>query len=215
MRTILWYIAAALAGIAGLSLGLFFAVQMDAHRYIYALVAQAPTTTAAVILGASVYSSGTLSVILKERVDKAIELYRSHKVAKILMTGDNGALTHNEVEPVRRYLLAANVMGDDIFLDHAGFDTYSSMYRARDVFGVTSLTIVTQPFHLSRAVFIARTLGLSAYGVEAGVGEAYLYNYAREVPATTKAIFDLVFSRVPKYLGPVFPIGASGTSTWE
>lgn len=201
--------------IAGLLLALYLSVQLEARQYIYAGVEGAPPTEAALVLGASVLNDGTLSAVLQERVDKAIELYRAHKVAKILMTGDNSTIDHNEVEPVRRYLLAAGVPAEDIFLDHAGFDTYSSMYRARDVFGVTSVTVVTQPFHLPRAVYIARRLGLTAYGVEAGERGRYLYNYAREAPATVKAQVDLFFYRTPKYLGPQFPIGGTGTTTWE
>lgn len=215
MRNKIVYLVLAVAvGAAGV-LGTPLYMQYATKGYIYSSVEAAPTTTVAMILGASVMQSGALSAILQERVDRAIELYRAGKVRKILMTGDNGALSHNEVEPVRRYLLAASIPGDDIFLDHAGFDTYSSMYRARDVFGVTSLTIVSQPFHLPRAVYIARSLGLVAYGLQAGKGEAYFYNYAREAPASVKAQFDLLFSRVPKYLGQMFPIGGSGTTTWE
>ncbi|HVV15051.1 MAG TPA: ElyC/SanA/YdcF family protein [Candidatus Paceibacterota bacterium] len=209
------YIAGAvLAGLC-VALSLYLPVQLSAREYIYKSVSSAPQTQAALVLGASVMRDGTLSPVLRERVDKAVELYQAGKIAKILMTGDNSTLSHNEVEPVRRYLLAAGVPGEDIFLDHAGFDTYSSMYRARDVFGITSVTVVTQAFHLPRAVYIARRLGLQAIGVEAGADGVSLYNYAREAPATIKAQLDIMFYRVPKYLGPQFPIGGTGTTTWE
>lgn len=198
-----------------LLLALYMPVQLGARPYLYSAVADAPHAQAAIVLGASVYSNGTLSPVLRERVDKAIELYRAGTVAKILMTGDNSTLAHNEVEPVRKYLLAAGIPAEDIFLDHAGFDTYSSMYRARDVFGVTSAVVVTQAFHLPRAVYIARKLGLEAYGVEAGESGVSPYNYAREAPATIKAELDVLFYRVPKYLGPQFPIEGTGTTTWE
>jgi len=215
MRRLIWYITAGAVGLFVICLGLFLLVQLSARQYMYASVADTPTTTVAMILGASVLGNGTLSPILKERVDKAIELYQAHKVQKILMTGDNGALSHNEVEPVRRYLLQAGIPPEDIFLDHAGFDTYSSMFRARDVFGITSITVVSQHFHLPRAVFIARTLGLQAFGTEAGSGETHIYNDVREVPASIKAALDLMFARVPKYLGPQFPIMGTGTTTWQ
>jgi SanA protein len=200
---------------AAIFLALYLPVQLSTREFIYASVADIPPAQAALVLGASVMRDGTLSPVLEERVDKAIELYQAHKVAKILMTGDNSTVAHNEVEPVRRYLLAAGIPAEDIFLDHAGFDTYSSMYRARDVFGVTSVVIVTQAFHLPRSVYIARKLGLSATGLEAGAGGAALRNYIREAPATVKAQLDLLFYRVPKYLGPQFPIGGTGTTTWE
>src|SRR6185295_18531017 len=96
-----------------------------------------------------------------------IELYKAGTVSKILVSGDNSTVSHNEVNPVRDYLLASGIPDRDIFLDHAGFDTYSTMYRARDIFGVASILIATQSFHLPRAVFIARALGVDAYGVDA------------------------------------------------
>ena len=209
------YITGVAIGVALVLLLMYLTIQIQTRPYIYATVADAPTTQVAMILGASVLADGTLSAVLKERVDKAIELYRAGKVSKILMTGDNSTLSHNEVEPVRRYLLAAGVLPEDIFLDHAGFDTYSSMYRARDVFDVTSVTIVSQPFHLPRAVYIARALGLQAIGVDAGSGEAFVYNTVREAPASIKAEIDLLFYRTPKYLGPEFPISGTGSTTWE
>jgi SanA protein len=209
------YTGLAAAAVVIIGLSLYLPVQLGTREYIYTNMEDLPQTEAALVLGASVLSNGTLSPVLAERVDKAIELYRAHKVSKILMTGDNSTISHNEVEPVRRYLLAAGIPAEDIFLDHAGFDTYSSMYRARDVFGVTSVTVVTQAFHLPRAVYIARHLGLRAYGVQAGGSGQFVYNYVREAPATIKAQLDLMFYRVPKYLGPQFPIGGTGTTTWE
>jgi SanA protein len=136
-------------------------------------------------------------------------------VLKILVTGDNSEVSHNEVNPVGKYMVARGVPKEDIFLDHAGFDTYSSMYRARDVFGVVDVVIVSQPFHLSRAVLIARELGLEAHGIAAGSGVDLPYNTLREIPATFKALIDLAFARVPKYLGPMHPILGDGTDTWE
>ncbi len=172
-----------------------------------------PQTEVALVLGASVVR-GSPSPILAERADVAIALYKKGVVRKILVTGDNGALTHDEVTPVRKYLLDAGLPPQDIFLDHAGFDTYSSMYRARDVFLVHSLTIVTQDFHLPRALWIARHLGLEAYGVVAEGGEHSPYEYFREIPASLKAIFNVMGNRQPKYLGPTLPLSGNGEETW-
>lgn len=182
--------------------------------YIYSDIAKVPATEVAMVLGASVLPSGTLSGILKERADEAVALYRAGKVNKILVTGDNGTVSYNEVDPTARYLLLVGVRADDIFLDHAGFDTYSSMYRARDVFDVTSVTIVSQEFHLPRAVYLARAMGLTAYAVEAPGGGVKLFNYVREVPATMKALWDVALGRTPKYLGEQFPITGDGRATW-
>jgi SanA protein len=180
--------------------------------FTYTSIAQVPTTEVAVILGASVVN-GKPSAILAARTDMAIALYKIGKVSKILITGDNGALNHDEVTPVRRYLMNAGIPDDDIFLDHAGFDTYSSMYRARDVFDAQSMTIVTQDFHLPRALFIARHLGITAYGVVAD-GQGKPFDYLREIPASNKALLDILVRRTPKFLGAQFPLTLSGTSTW-
>ncbi|HVY72721.1 MAG TPA: ElyC/SanA/YdcF family protein [Candidatus Paceibacterota bacterium] len=189
-------------------------IDVTSEKYIY-LSKKAPPAEVALVLGASVTSRGVLSPILKERADMAAALYQSGTVRKILVTGDNGTLTYDEVYPVGKYLLALGIPQDDIFLDYAGFDTYSSMYRARDVFGVTSVLIVTQKFHLSRAVFIARSLGLEAYGVDAAApGERFFTLSLREIPASLKASYDVWFGRVPKYLGEQFPVSGSGVPTW-
>ena len=174
-----------------------------------------PTTQAALVLGASVTSAGVLSAVLQERADVAVYLYKAHKVEKILVTGDDSTLTYNEVYPTGLYLQAAGIPQKDIFLDYAGFDTYSSMYRARDVFQVSSLVVVSQRFHLPRALFIARALGLVAYGVDAGApSELYFANSLREILASVKAVGDVLLGRVPKYLGMQFPITGSGAPTW-
>jgi SanA protein len=180
--------------------------------YTYTSFQNVPVTQVAIVLGASVVGHKP-SPILAARADMAIQLYEAGKVSKILVTGDNGELSHDEVTPVREYLTAAGIPNDDIFLDHAGFDTYSSMYRALKVFDVTSATIVTQDFHLPRSLFIARNLGINAYGVVAD-GQGSWYDYLREIPASDKALTNLLTGRLPKYLGSQYPITQSGTSTW-
>ena len=182
-------------------------------RYITTTIDGVPQTEVALVLGASVYR-GKPSPVLAERADTAIALYREGKVGKILVTGDNGALSYDEVTPVRKYLLDAGIAPQDIFLDHAGFNTYSSMYRAREVFLVRSLTIVTQDFHLPRALWIARRLGLEAYGIVAEGGEHSPYDYIREIPASIKALFNVLTDRQPKYLGPTLPLSGNGEETW-
>lgn len=169
--------------------------------YIVASIDDAPAADVALILGASVYSSGELTSVFRARVEKALEVYRAGKVGNILVSGDNSTPWHNEVQPVRKYLLQKGVPEGDIYLDYAGFDTYSSMYRARDVFGVRSMIVTTQTFHLPRALFLARRLGIAAYGVPADIPYLYARNHAREVLAQAKAVIDLIVSREPKFLG--------------
>jgi SanA protein len=172
-------------------------------------------TVTAVLLGASVYSSGKLSPVLKERVDAAIELYKSGAVQKILVTGDNKTPTYNEVIPVRDYLLNRDIPAEHVFTDFAGFNTYDSLYRADEVFGVTKALIVTQRFHLPRAIFIARSVGLEAYGVPASAGNTQFRNYIREVLAIVKTFFEVTLHRVPHFLGPKIPITGDGRESLE
>jgi len=178
--------------------------------YIYNDATTAPKVDVVLIPGAAILRDGTLSPIFIDRVDMAIKLYEAKKVAKILVSGDNSTDSHNEVNPVRLYLLSKGIPDQDIFLDHAGFDTYSTMYRARAIFGVSSVLITTQSFHLPRAVFIARRLGMTAYGVNTDVGHILFRNNVREVFADEKAVFDLVFNRQPKFLGEKIPITEDG-----
>jgi len=154
------------------------------------------------------------SRVLADRADEAVALYLKGKVSKILVTGDNGALSHDEVTPVRKYLLQSGIPAQDIFLDHAGFDTYSSMYRARAVFDVQTAVIVTQDFHMPRALYVARMLGIEAVGIVTPENRIQMFPYLREIPASWKALGDLLIKRQPKYLGPVIPISGDGEVTW-
>ncbi|MCB9814403.1 YdcF family protein [Candidatus Nomurabacteria bacterium] len=169
--------------------------------YIYESVTEAPVAQTALVLGAAVLADGSLSPIFTDRADMAIGLYQAGKVTKILVSRDNSTIEYNEVNPVRLYLMDKGVPDKDIFLDYAGFDTYSSMYRARDIFSVSSILICTQSFHLPRSVFIARQLGIEAYGVNADVGHMLFRNNIREIFANEKAVLNLAFNRQPKFLG--------------
>jgi len=199
-----------------LAVVLFFAVNffiyIKSKPYIYNEISEAPNAKAevAIIPGAAVLSNNDLSPILKDRVDTAIKLYELKKVSKIIVSGDNSTVGYNEVNPVRIYLLNKGVLDQDIFLDHAGFNTYSTMYRARDVFKVSSALVVTQSFHLPRSVFLARELGINAHGVNADAGHILFKNYARETFANVKVVLDLILKTKPKYLGAEIPITGDG-----
>lgn len=182
--------------------------------YTYVSLDDVPETVVAIIPGASVIG-GKPSPILAARADAAIRLYTKGKVSKIIVTGDDEAANHDEVTPVRKYLVDAGIPARDIFLDHAGFDTYSSMYRTIEIFGADSATIVTQDFHLPRALYIARHLGLDAYGVVASGQGGFVNGYLREIPASVKALWDLVLSREPRDLGPAIPLDGDGRDTWH
>ena len=213
LRMYLVYGAIALLAFVILLASLSVTLRLAMNPYMFTDITDVPGSQVAMVLGASVVR-GVPSQILQARADAAIALYNEGKVQKILVTGDNGALSHDEVTPVRKYLLDAGIAAGDIFLDHAGFDTYSSMYRARDVFTVESMIIVTQDFHLPRAVFLARHLGIEAYGLAAAGREKSAYDYSREIPASVKALGNLLVGRVPKYLGDAIPITGDGSTTW-
>jgi len=209
-KRLLAYLISATGALLFLIVVINFSIYAAVRSYISTSVESLPQAEAVLIPGAAVFGRGNLTDIFEDRVDTAISLYRLGKVSKFLVSGDNSTVSHNEVNPVRKYLLREGIPDEDIFLDHAGFDTYSTMYRARDVFHVSSVIISTQSFHLSRAVFLARSLGINAYGIPADNRSVALKNYIRESLASEKALLDLVTHRKPKYLGDVIPIRGDG-----
>ncbi|HLU12293.1 MAG TPA: ElyC/SanA/YdcF family protein [Oceanobacillus sp.] len=188
----------------------FSAVQ--ASGYIYSLDA-VPERPVAIVFGAQVFPSGRLSAMLADRVRLGAELYRSGKVQALLFTGDNSEVTYNEPEAMRRYALELGIPDEAITLDYAGFSTYDSCYRARDIFLVNQAILVTQDFHLDRALLICNALGVDSVGVAADVmrptgyaRRSLLMSELREFPATALAVFDLVRHDLPTYLGDPLPI---------
>jgi len=171
----------------------------------------------AIVPGAYVYPDGRLCDMLVDRLETAILLYRQGKVKKILMTGDHGLTSYDEVNSMRKYAESRGIPATDVFMDHAGFCTYDSMFRAREVFQVDSAVIITQNFHLPRAVYIARQLGLPAVGLSA---DRHIYAGSevydlREIPARVKAFAQVAFNDQPRFLGPVISISGDGRSTHD
>jgi SanA protein len=188
-------------------------VYKKGSKYIVSSIEKVPQAQVAIILGAAVSTKGVPSPVLEDRIVMAINLYKQGKVSKILMSGGNPTIINNEVDPVKKELLQNGIPEQDIFLDHAGFDTYSSMYRAKSVFNIKTAIIVTQAFHLPRALYIARSLDIDAHGLAADRG-AYLYkNYLRELISRPNAFWDILIHRTPKYLGPSIPITGDGSQT--
>jgi len=171
----------------------------------------------AIVLGAKVKAGGEPSDILRDRLLSAIDLYRAGSVDKILVSGDDGQAEYDEVNAMRVYLLSADVDPDDIFLDHAGFDTYDTMIRASKVFGVTKAIVVTQAYHLPRALYLAKAFGIDAQGVAADrqTYRGMLRYEARELLADTKAVIDVVFHVSPHFLGDAIDIAGDGRVTWD
>ena len=178
---------------------------------------QAPQAQAILVLGAYVYEGGDVSGILRDRLLAGLELYRQGLAPKILVSGDHGQDDYDEVNAMRKFLEQRGVPSEDIFMDHAGFDTYDSMIRARDVFEVKSVVVVTQEFHLVRALYIARSLGLEASGVCSDLSrypsEGYLRQ--RELLARIKAFLEVNVERQPVYGGTPIPITGDGRLTHD
>lgn len=185
-----------------------FVIYTYSKNYIYDDIEKIPGQYTAIVLGAKVMPSGNLSHIMYDRAISAVELYKNKKVKKILISGDHGTKNYDEVNATRKFMVQYGVNDSDIFTDHAGFDTYSTMVRADKVFCVDNAIIVTQQFHLYRAVFIARIKGIEAYGYSADKRN-YLnirYYVFREKIANIKAFLELLINKRPKYLGEKIPI---------
>jgi SanA protein len=172
-------------------------------------VADAPHAQVALLLGAKVEPDGTPSPMLRDRIAVAARLYRDGKVERVLASGDHGTVAYDEVNAMKRALIADGVPASAIFTDHAGFDTWDSVVRARKVFKGTSALVVTQGFHLPRAVWLARHAGLDAHGVSAdlsGYGTQERLSQVREVLARVKAVEQVVTDAQPHVLGKPVPI---------
>lgn len=168
-----------------------------------------------IVLGCLVRSDGSPSSMLEDRLNRGIELYRLGAAPKLLMSGDHGRADYNEVETMKQWAIDAKVPSSDVFMDHAGFSTYDSMYRAGAVFEADKVIIVSQEYHLYRALYIAKRLGLDAYGVAAD-GENYAgqtYRELREMLARVKDFAVAAVKPKPTYLGEVIPVSGNGDAT--
>lgn len=167
------------------------------------------------VLGAGVYGNKYPSNMLRDRLAKSVELYRLGVSDRLLMTGDNSRVNYNEVKVMKDYAVQNGVPSAHVFQDHAGFSTYESMYRARDIFASDKIVIVTQRYHLYRAVFVARALGLDAYGVATEPTEyaGQIVREVREIIARPKDIVYCIFKPKPTFLGEVIPVAGNGDIT--
>jgi SanA protein len=192
-------------------------VSQTTKSKIYTLETLPGSYQTGIILGAKVYADGGLSHMTQDRSDTAIELYKQKKVSKLLVSGDHGRENYDEVNTIKNYLLKNGIPENDLFLDHAGFDTYDSLYRARDIFQVESAVIITQDFHLPRSVFLAEKLGVKAVGVRADRGNYGNIQRAvfREKLAIMKAWADVIFGNEPKFLGETIPITGDSKKSWD
>lgn len=166
------------------------------------------------VLGCAVWDSGP-SHMLEDRLRRSVELYDLGAAPKLLMSGDHGRTNYDEVDAMKTYAVDSGIASADVFMDHAGFSTYESIYRAKAIFGTKKIIIVSQEYHLYRAVYIAQQFGLDAYGVSANyrnyVGQDAMD--MREVLARVKDFGTSLFKPEPTYLGETIPIWGDGNLT--
>lgn len=166
------------------------------------------------VLGAGLKNGGP-SDMLKERLDKAVSLYNDNNKLLLLMSGDHSKEYYDEVNVMKRYAVLNNVPSSSVFMDHAGLSTYDSLKRAKDVFGVKKIIVVTQGYHLSRALYIASSLGLEAYGIDATekIYPGQRARDAREVLARTKDFFKSLFKPIASVKGSKISLDGDGNKT--
>ncbi len=197
-----------IAGMFFLIVGAGFYISKQASPYIFYEVEKVPSVNVVLVLGASVYQNRIMSDMFKDRADTAVDLYSQGKAKNILISGDNRNKNYNEVVVAQKYLVSQGIPKENIFLDYAGFDTYDSLYRAKEIFKVKDLIVVSQDFHLPRAVYLGKKLHLSVYGFSADrhLYKNLVFNEAREKLANIKALLDVYFQSKPKFLGEPIPI---------
>ena len=209
----IWIITVSFIGLVmvfDLSLPLFFSQRIETD------IDKVNDEKVALVLGARAWSDTQPGAIFKARLDSAVSLYENNKIEKIIVSGDHGRKSYDEANAGRVYLLSRGISQDDIFLDHAGFDTYDSIYRAKYIFGLDRFIIVSNGFHLPRALLISSSLGIEAGAYESPwIGGGKYLSQIREIGARLKAFIDILLFARPRYLGPKIDISDSGLQTWD
>lgn len=181
---------------------------------IYYSVKKFPKNDVGIIFGAGI-NGDQPSKYLKDRLDAGIMLWKAKRINKILLSGDNGREEYDELTVMKNYCYDHGVDTTKIFIDYAGFDTYSTMYRAKHIFKIKRATLISQKYHLNRAIYIGNQLGVKSVGFSANKGEYLGYKYVqfRECLSRCKSFFDVLRNREPHFLGGEINInGASNYS---
>ena len=168
-----------------------------------------------IVLGCQVRDDGTLSHMLRDRLMRGLEVYHAGAAPKLLMSGDHGRKEYDEVNAMKQYAIENGVPSEHVFMDHAGFSTYETVYRAKEIFEADKVIIITQEYHLYRALYIADKLGLEAYGVSADLNEyaGQSMRDFREILARCKDWAMCIFKPEPTYLGESIPVNGNGDVT--
>lgn len=169
---------------------------------------------AILILGAGIWGNKP-SHMLEDRLLEGINLYNKNISNNIIMSGDHGKVDYDEVNLMKKFAIEKGVLSEDVFMDHAGFSTYESLYRAKEIFGAKKIVIVTQKYHLYRALYVARSLGIEAYGVASNPRDyaGQIVRDLREVLARDKDFFTSIIKPKPTYLGEKISLDGSGDIT--
>lgn len=189
-------------------------------RYIYSDFSKLPSKYTVIVPGSRVYDSN-ISRVVRDRLDAASSCIKNAKSKKVLISGDHGRKDYDEVNRMRVYLQKIyGIEGNIIFMDHAGFSTYETLYRAKKIFGVDSAVVVSQKFHLARSVYIAKKLGIDVVGYEAPEirkfgRKIHLIWEIRESLARVKTFFLVLVKAKPTYLGKKIPITGDSKESWD
>lgn len=216
MKKVIKYIVIVIAIILIIVLGINFYVKISTKNKIinendYAKLSDVDCI---IVLGAGIWGDKP-SPMLEDRLLEGIKLYNNNISSKIIMSGDHGREEYDEVNIMKNYAIEKGVPSENIFMDHAGFSTYESIYRAKEIFEVKKVIIVTQKYHLYRALYIANQLGIEAYGVGADPRQyvGATYRELREILARDKDFVKCIFKPEPTYLGETIPVSGNGDIT--
>lgn len=207
MRRVVWIALACAVIAAGIVVACNGVVVRVAAGHEFTSAALVPAQPVAIVFGAGLNPDGSPSGMLADRIDGGIALLRTRKVRGLLFTGDNGTVWYNELKAMRDYAVKQGVPLGAITDDYAGFDTFDSCYRARAIFHVHAAVLVTQRFHLARALYLCRSMGIDAVGLAEPDWSKYDWRMMldltlREYVARTRAVVDLALHRRPTLLGP-------------
>ena len=204
--------AAILCGIGVMGIDLYVVKTME--KYILTPETAGEGYDCILVLGCGVWGN-TPSHMLEDRLRQGIELYENGASGKMLMSGDHGREDYDEVNVMKDFAADRGVDTDDIFMDHAGFSTYESMYRAKEIFKAEKVLIVTQDYHLYRAIYDARALGIDAYGIASNPREyaGQIYRDIREILARNKDFVYCIIKPEPTYMGDEIPVQGNGNVT--
>jgi SanA protein len=194
--------------------GINFYVKSKTNFLIFYSENKIPKNKVGIIFGAGI-NGDKPSKYLKDRLDAGIKLFKAKKINKILLSGDNGSDAHDELTVMKIYCFKNGIDTTKIYIDYAGFDTYSTMFRAKNIFKIDKAILITQEYHLNRAIYIGNNLGIESIGFSANQGEYKNYNYVRfrEYFSICKSVIDVIRNREPHFLGT--EININGVSNYS